>query len=422
MTDRLLVLVLLLGCTAAGATERLVRTAAGDEIPVQTYPAEGERLILWLPSEFGISPRRRALAEALAERGIGVWSPDLHAAWFLPVGRYSLNEVDPAAVTAVLSEAVTAPGKQVYLMAEGRGVALALAAVREWQLKTDDTRALRGLLAFSPRLFVSTPQGGEAAEYLPIAGASNLPVYILQPENSAGFWHIAEDLRRLEQGGASVFLHRLPRVSDGFYARPDYTGAEEVMTARLPAMLDAAMSQLTAFGGTPPEPAPLAGESGAPERPEGAALLRPYAGERQAPALELPTLRGQPVDLADLEGRVVMVNFWATWCPPCVEEIPSLQRLYRRLHPEGLEILAVDVGESPETMEAFLKDKPIDFPVLMDVDGNAMRRWGIYAFPTTLVLDRSHRIRYAVFGAFDWSSAEVIETLQPLLSEQALQP
>ncbi len=92
---------------------------------------------------------------------------------------------------------------------------------------------------------------------------------------------------------------------------------------------------------------------------------------------------------------------------PCVEEIPSLHRLYERLQPQGLEILAVDVGESVETIEAFLKDKAIAFPVLTDETGDALRRWGVYRFPTTLVIDRTQRIRYAVFGAFDWSSPEV---------------
>jgi thiol-disulfide isomerase/thioredoxin len=187
------------------------------------------------------------------------------------------------------------------------------------------------------------------------------------------------------------------------------------MTRRLPGILLEAMRQLAAYGGTPTEPAVLQGEPRMPERPVGSSLLRPYAQERVAPALRLPSLRGPAVDLAELRGKVVLINFWATWCPPCVEEIPSLQRLYRRLRPQGLEILAVDVGESVETMEAFLKDKPIGFPVLMDEAGDALRRWGVYAFPTTLVLDRTQRIRYAVFGAFDWSSPEVIEALQPLL-------
>jgi len=210
-------------------------------------------------------------------------------------------------------------------------------------------------------------------------------------------------------------MHRLPGVSDGFHARPEYSDAEAAMTARLPQMLIHAMGQLEPHGGTPAVPVSLASEAIAPEKPSGTALLRPYSEARHAPGLRLPSLGGEQVDLRDHAGKVVLVNFWATWCPPCVEEIPSLQRLYRRLQPQGLEILAVDVGETVESMRKFLADKPIDFQVLMDPAGEALRRWGIYAFPTTLVLDRGHRIRYAVFGAFDWSSQEVLDTLTPLL-------
>lgn len=419
---RLLLPLLLLACMAAAA-EHPVTTADGDEIPVTVTPADGGSpggaLILWVTSEFGATPRRAALARALAAQGIEVWSPDLHAAWFLPVGRYSLNDVDPAALAAVLQAALAATDKPVYLMAEGRSVALALAAVRHWQGTTDDTAQLRGLFAFNPRLFVRTPQGGEPAEYLPVARASNLPVYILQPVDSSGFWHVARDMETLAAGGASVFLHRLADVSDGFHVRPDYSDAEAAATARLPAILRNAMQLLDAYGGTPAEPAALPPGPAAPLKPTGSMLLRPYPGERQAPGLRLASLRHGEIDLRALAGQVVLVNFWATWCPPCIEEIPSLQRLYRRLGPQGLEILAVDVGESVEVMQRFLADKPVDFPVLMDRDGEALRRWGVYAFPTTLVVDRRQRLRYAVFGAFDWSSDEVIETLRPLLAEPA---
>ena len=412
---RLLLVVLMLGCGAANASDRTVVTPDGDEIPVTVSAAGGDRLLLWINGEFGSTTRRTTLAKSLAEQGVEVWAADLHAAWFLPIGRYSLNDVDPAAVAALLDAAV-ASGKKVYLMTEGRVAALALGAVRTWQLAGRATPDLRGLFAFSPRLFVSTPQGGESAEYLAVAGASNLPTYLLQPEDSAGFWHAAQDVRELEKGGAPVFLHRLAGVSDGFHVRPDFSPEEARMTARLPTLLQAAMSQLDEYGGTPRAAAAVDAAIDAPQKPEGSDLLRPYPGERQAPALQLPALDGGSLDLAMLRGKVVLVNFWATWCPPCVEEIPSLQRLYRRLQPHGLEILAVDVGETVATMREFLADKPVEFPVLMDSDGEALRRWGIYAFPTTLVLDRHHRIRYAVFGAFDWSSQEVIDTLEPLLA------
>lgn len=410
---RLLVLIFsLAGPVTAG--ERLIETPDGDEIPVSVLAGDGERVVVWLPAEFGGSDRRTALARTLADNGIEVWMPDLHAAWFLPVGRYSLNDVDPAAVSEIIA-AATETGKQVFLISEGRVTALTLNAVRHWQLQADETASLRGLLTFGPNLFVRTPQGGESAQYLPVTAASNLPVYVLQPEESGAFWRVGRLVQELEKGGSSVFLHRLPQVSDGFHVRGQYSDAEQAMTVRLPDMLANAMDLLDTLGGAPANPAPIAAGASAPEKPGGSDLLRPYPAERHAPALVLPTLRGADIDLAALKGKVVLVNFWATWCPPCVEEIPSLQRLYKRLQPQGLEILAVDVGESVEIMEAFLQDKPIDFPVLMDSDGEALRRWGIYAFPTTLVLDREHRIRYAVFGAFDWSSDEVIDALMPLL-------
>ncbi|MCB1722152.1 MAG: TlpA family protein disulfide reductase [Gammaproteobacteria bacterium] len=412
---RAVTLLLLLCSAAPHAADRVVTTPSGDDIPVSVSGADSDHLLLWLGSEFGGTPRRTALAEAIAATGAQVWSVDLHAAWFLPVGRYSLNDVDPAAIAALIDAAVAHAG-HVYLMAEGRVAALALSGVRTWQLAEHAGPGLRGLLTFSPRLYTRTPQGGESAEYLAIAAASNLPIYVLQPEASAGFWRIGQDVRELEKGGADVFVHRLPDVSDGFYARPEFTPAEQALTDRLPAILKGAMAQLDARGGTPTHPAAIADGVIAPERPEGSALLRPYTAERDAPELRLSTLRGSDVDLAALRGRVVLVNFWATWCPPCVKEIPSLQALYGRLHEQGLAILAVDVGEIPATLEAFLKDKPVEFPVLLDQDGQALRRWGVYAFPTTLVVDRDQRIRYAVFGAFDWSSDEVVETLQTLLA------
>lgn len=410
-----LMLFLLLGLQAVAGAQRLLEV--GDaEIGVEVHPSGGERLLLWLPSEFGLSPRVKNTASRLSEHGVEVWIPDLHTAWFIPPGRYSLNEVDPGAV-ALLVEAALESGRQVYLAGDGRTTVLALHAVRRLQREGKEVERLRGLITFSPRLYVRTPQGGETAEFLPIAAASNLPVYILQPIESSGIWRVGEVLEELEKGGSPAFLHRLPKVSDGFYSRSNFSDAEAETSRRLPETLVQAMALLDTQDGTPMAPAPMRGEEQAPLAARGSDLLRPYQGERQAPSLSLPTLDSGQVDLASLKGKVVMVNFWTTWCPPCVKEIPSLQRLYRATREHGLEILAVDVGETPETMRKFLADKPVDFPVLMDLDGVALKRWGVHAFPTTLVLDRQHRIRYAVFGAFEWDSPEVLETLEPLLNQ-----
>ena len=130
------------------------------------------------------------------------------------------------------------------------------------------------------------------------------------------------------------------------------------------------------------------------------------------------TLDGETIDLANYSGKVVVLNFWATWCPPCVEEIPSLERLRKLRHAQGLEVLSVDVGEEPEQVRRFLADKPVGYPVALDPDAEAFVAWNTYAFPTTFVLDRDHRIRYAVFGAFAWNSQEVLDAVDTLLGTE----
>lgn len=155
---RAVTLLLLLCSAAPHAADRVVTTPSGDDIPVSVSGADSDHLLLWLGSEFGGTPRRTALAEAIAATGAQVWSVDLHAAWFLPVGRYSLNDVDPAAIAALIDAAVAHAG-HVYLMAEGRVAALALSGVRTWQLAEHAGPGLRGLLTFSPRLYTRTPQG-----------------------------------------------------------------------------------------------------------------------------------------------------------------------------------------------------------------------------------------------------------------------
>ena len=420
VTWRFLLAVLLVFAGAAHGAERDVPTRAGDSVPVQTYPADGDRLLLWLPSEFGASPRQPATARALAALGIEVWIPDLHGAWFLPPGRYSLLGIDPTSIADLIDAAVRRTGKRVFLMAPGRTAALALTGIRAWQAEAERPASVGGALLLHPNLYRRTPQGGESGEYLPITQATTAPVYVFQPDQSAAYWRVGELVATLEAGGAAVFLHRLAGVGDGFNIRPDARPGEETMTGRLPAMTRRALDLLA--GVTTDAVAPLTADTlAAPEREQRTELLRPYAEPKPAPALQLADLDGREHDLAALDGQVVLVNFWATWCPPCVEEIPSLQRLFERLGPRGLTVLAVAVGETAPQVRGFLEQRlqhtAVSFPVLLDPEGASFKAWQAYAFPTTLILDRRQRIRYAVFGAFAWDGDEVVATLQQLLAE-----
>lgn len=113
-----------------------------------------------------------------------------------------------------------------------------------------------------------------------------------------------------------------------------------------------------------------------------------------APPLELPDTGGTTVDLLEVAKtkKVVMVNFWATWCTPCRVEMPQLTKLYNQYKADGFEILAVNEDEDTSKVHAYLARKPVPFPVLLDNSGQSAERYGIRAFPTTLIVDREGKV------------------------------
>jgi len=129
-----------------------------------------------------------------------------------------------------------------------------------------------------------------------------------------------------------------------------------------------------------------------------------YKGAPEAPDFSLPTLEGQTVTLSALRGQVVFLNFWATWCPPCREEMPSIERLHRAFKDQGLVVLAVDVDEGAGVVARFVKDFRLSFPVLLDTGSAVTPRYGVVGLPTTILVDRRGRIVGGAVGPRDWAS------------------
>jgi thiol-disulfide isomerase/thioredoxin len=147
--------------------------------------------------------------------------------------------------------------------------------------------------------------------------------------------------------------------------------------------------------------------------------LTPIAQPYPAPSLNLPDLDGKMHDLAALKGKVVVVNYWATWCPPCRREMPSLERLRQRLAEQGLEVIAVDVGEDADTVFAFtgqLEPAP-GFTLLLDRDSAAMQRWKVKGLPTTFVMDAQGRVIYRAVGGREFDHEAIVNQLRPHLKE-----
>lgn len=136
-----------------------------------------------------------------------------------------------------------------------------------------------------------------------------------------------------------------------------------------------------------------------------------------APALKLKGLDGQLHDLAQLKGRVVLINFWATWCPPCRREMPSMERLSQALKGEAFSVLAVDVGEDPDTIDAFTSqlDATLGFPILLDTRSRAMQAWKVAGLPTTFLVDKQGRIVASAIGGREFDHPEIVRAIRELL-------
>jgi thiol-disulfide isomerase/thioredoxin len=139
-----------------------------------------------------------------------------------------------------------------------------------------------------------------------------------------------------------------------------------------------------------------------------------------APALKLSDLDGELHDLASLKGKVVLVNFWATWCPPCRREMPSLERLSQALAGEPFVVLAVDVAEDADTIEAFTSqlDATPSFPILLDTRSRVMQAWKVAGLPTTFLVDKQGRIVASAIGGREFDHPGMIEAIRSLLRKK----
>ena len=133
------------------------------------------------------------------------------------------------------------------------------------------------------------------------------------------------------------------------------------------------------------------------------------------PPLALEDLGGKAHRLEDYRGKVVLVNFWATWCEPCRAEMPSMNALRRSLEGRPFEVLAVNLAEPLSRIEKYLEAMPLGFPLLRDRDSAVAKAWKARLLPASYLIGRDGRIRYVAFGEVDWASAPVREKVMQLL-------
>jgi thiol-disulfide isomerase/thioredoxin len=136
--------------------------------------------------------------------------------------------------------------------------------------------------------------------------------------------------------------------------------------------------------------------------------------------ISLPDLNGMVVKFSDFKGKIVFLNFWATWCPPCRFEMPAMEKLHKKLKNKDFVMLAVDLQEPAAVVKKYFKKHKLTFMSLMDTDGEVSGLFGVRSIPTTFILDKEGRIIGGAVGAREWNGQESVALFEHLINQEAV--
>jgi len=391
-------------------TEVTVVTHDGNDLTLYQYPASGGDLVIWIGGN-GWHDRTTQLAMDFSAKGIEVWQIDFAEALMQTSSRSFLRNLDARYVADIIDAAHQRTGKRVVLLAQAFGAIPILRGATLWQQRKNHSGTLLGAILFSPDLATGLPPLGKDLEYLPIARATNIPIMIYQGSLHSSPRQFSLLLAELNKNNPHVFFNILPGVNSSFYKEETGVASLELLKAlpgksndlfRLFETLPAKVSTITY---AQPEQIPT-------RRPD--IQLNAFQGNPLPPTIDLNDASGKRFRLDDYRGKVTVVNFWASWCPPCVAEIPSLNRLREKMRGQPFELISINYAESPGKIREFMQQVSVEFPVLLDPDGKVSQRWNVIGFPSTFVIGRDGKIHYGVNAAIHWDAPEVVNALKAL--------
>jgi len=416
-----------------GSDLRIPVGSDGDRLDVRVIAPDSEApangpLVLWAVNQYGDTAGPESIAHALARRGATVWLVDVLDSLFLTRSDTVVRERDGTAIEALIRRGVREANgeRKVIVVGSDRMAVPILRGMRLWQSGMDDTSGLAGAVLLFPNLYRGTPVAGAEPEFFGIVDATNLPVMIVQPEQGAYTNRLAALWERLVRGGSPAFVRVVPGVRDYYFidmAEPRTKSLGQVAKVlerpsagpAVQALPDQILASIPLLATAPHPSQALELDESRSEPLEKQTGLTPVT-PTPAPDFELPDLDGEAQGLDGHFDGVQIVNFWATWCPACVEEIPSMERLASR-YPDRLKIYAIAFKQSPEHLRGFIREHGFDlsFPIPVDSEGEVAERYGAFAFPTSFLVAPDGRIHYSVNAGIIWDTPEVDRIVRELL-------
>lgn len=413
-------LFMLMNAYAVHANNNLTLDVFGDPVNLEQYPSAGDQLILFIAPYYGFNERSKDVAVILSDLGIEVWMVDLVDNYFLPYNVDSIRAIDGRIVANIIEQAHAKTGKNITLFSSSYGAIPLLKGARQWQLNNSSlvNAYLNGAILFSPELYMGVPALGEDPEFEAITSATNIPIMIYQSALRNNRWQLNNVVQRLEKGNAIVYQKIIPNIASIFYKLTDKPDAETITALdKIPKEFPQVIKLLQST------PTPLkAVELKKIEDTKSVGLdtgLRKYHGKKTPMPIDLISLDGERVVRSDYKNKVTVINFWATWCPPCVEEIPMLNRLKEKMQGTDFDLFSINYGEDTAVIKKFLQTVNVHYPVLLDEEGRISGQWNTIILPSTYVIGPDGQFAYSVNAAIEWDNPKVVEAMKALLNKKA---
>lgn len=392
---------------------------SGEEVTVKVYPStfsdSSKPVLIWFTEGYASRPPFRQLISEFNDLGYDFWQIDLLESYFIERTPNSVRGLTGEGVAAVLEHA-NKQGRAFVPVSSGRMSLVLLRGSRLWQLQNSPENgigSLKQVVTFAPNLFDAPKKAGDPPALFPIVAATSLPITVVQPTEGTYRWKLPDIVEALELKQSQVTLVAVPNAKDWYFLSLEPTDSEKKAGEMIPHLfstwLKAGQTAETALF----KPAKELVEREATVSIKGLVPI----DHRPASNFELTDIANQSINLKDKRGKVILLNFWASWCPPCVKEIPSMNRLAESFDTDKFEIVSVNFKESPETIAAFLKSVQVDFPVLIDLDGTVSSRYEIFSFPSSFIIDAQGNIRYSVNAAIEWDEPNVKEVIDSIIKE-----
>jgi len=401
----------------AANIEELDVTVLEQELSIKRIFAQGpnfnSNLIIWVAPGFGVKEREMIMSDKLATLGVEVWHVDLSESLFLPKSTSTMRSLDGKYLAGLIEYAYKKTNKNITLLTRSYGAIPVLRAIRMWQVEHKGKASyLQGAILFSPELYSHVPELGLEPEFVNITDATNMPLMIYQGGKRSNRWQVKKLLKKLQDGGSQVYINILKGVNGIFYTG-DVKPETLKQNALMPRKIVSAINLLTKTE-KPIKAAVLKSKTLKKSKILDIKLKR-FKADPNPHLLDLVDVFGKQIKINDYKGKVTVVNFWATWCPPCVEEIPSLNNLREKMQDEKFELISVNYGENQKTVADFMKKVNVDFSVLLDPEGRQSAKWNVLVFPSTFIIGTDGKIKYGVNAAIHWDDPSVVKQIKALL-------